>query len=272
MAISQSVWWTAAGRGLRRCRLKKSEARTSVPYLVTANPVNYGKLLKLNCVEALAACFFIVDVFCLEDYGHILLSKVKWSKTFWDINVALINQYQGCTSSTEVVAAQNSYIEQIDREYHEQREASQNADGNLLHTSTNHALQDESKDEDKDYDKEEEAPKVDKFGNVLGSLTSEEGSSCKDDKDEEEVLVDKFGNTIRPANTESSEDEEDTSDGEEDKSEEEALSEEEEEQTAVPASKPRYKPSSANFPTETKQPSLVKQFQRAVAITNQKHN
>lgn len=55
----------------------------TVPYLLAANPTNYGKPWRLNCVEALAAAFYLTG---FDDYANALIGEFGWGDTFWDIN------------------------------------------------------------------------------------------------------------------------------------------------------------------------------------------
>lgn len=56
---------------------------TSVPYLLATNPTNYGKPWRLNCVEALAAAFYITG---FDTYAEKLLSPFGWGESFYEVN------------------------------------------------------------------------------------------------------------------------------------------------------------------------------------------
>eukprot|EP00055_Hartaetosiga_balthica_P004869 m.13438 g.13438 ORF g.13438 m.13438 type:complete len:324 (+) comp4152_c0_seq3:80-1051(+) len=93
-------------------RMKVTHNRL-LPYLVAANPVNYGKPLKLSCAEAFAACLYIVG---MDLEADDLLSKFKWGHSFKSLNEELLRRYAACEGPSEVIQAQADYMEEMEDE------------------------------------------------------------------------------------------------------------------------------------------------------------
>ncbi|XP_060835121.1 18S rRNA aminocarboxypropyltransferase [Rhopalosiphum padi] len=86
-----------------------------LPYLVAANPVNYGHPSKLSCVEALAAAMYIAG---FKEIGDLYMSKFNWGPTFTRLNQHLLDGYADCKDGKEIVAFQNQYLNQLDNYRH----------------------------------------------------------------------------------------------------------------------------------------------------------
>jgi len=84
-------------RGVSRC----------LPYLVAANPVNYGVPTKLSTVEALASALYIAG---FNDEAERLLSLFKWGPNFVVLNQELLDGYAQAKNSAAVVQLQKEFM------------------------------------------------------------------------------------------------------------------------------------------------------------------
>lgn len=80
----------------------------ALPFLVAANPTNFGKAQKLSSAEALAAALYIMGE---KGRSKELMDRFKWGPTFLDINRELLDEYAAAKTSAEVVAVQNRILQ-----------------------------------------------------------------------------------------------------------------------------------------------------------------
>lgn len=90
-----------------------------LPYLIAANPTNYGRPWRLNCVEALAATFFICGC---RDWAEDVLSTFSYGEAFIEINEAVLKKYAACKDEEEVKKAEEDWLAKIENEYAQDRE------------------------------------------------------------------------------------------------------------------------------------------------------
>jgi len=80
----------------------------ALPFLVAANPINYGKPFQLTTVEALAAGLTILGE---RERAEEILAKFTWGETFLEMNEEPLRRYADCEDSSEVVEIQQEYLD-----------------------------------------------------------------------------------------------------------------------------------------------------------------
>ncbi|KAH8420813.1 hypothetical protein KR222_005467 [Zaprionus bogoriensis] len=90
-----------------------------LPFLVAANPINYGKPCKLSCVEAIAATLYICG---FHKEASWFMGKFSWGHAFLELNEKLLNAYAACKSSDEILKVQNEYLEEEQKERNKPRD------------------------------------------------------------------------------------------------------------------------------------------------------
>ncbi|KAI8624164.1 DUF367-domain-containing protein [Xylariaceae sp. FL1651] len=114
-ARTQEVQWNKVGGKCERL----------LPYLVAANTVNYGKPYRLNCVEALAASFYICGH---PDWAEQVLRPFNYGESFLAINTKLLKKYAACADEDAVKKTESDWLERLEREHAESRENADDGD------------------------------------------------------------------------------------------------------------------------------------------------
>jgi pre-rRNA-processing protein TSR3 len=120
-------------------RMKSPHPRL-LPFLIAANPINYGKPCQLSCVEAIAASMFICG---FKQEARFYLSKFSWGFSFLELNQELLDRYSMCKSSKEVLEVQAQYLEETKKESEERRNQ------NMWPSSESSSCTDEESDTEK---------------------------------------------------------------------------------------------------------------------------
>jgi rRNA small subunit aminocarboxypropyltransferase len=88
-------------------KVRSWRIRRALPFLVAANPVNFGKPCVLSSIEALAAALFIMGD---RQRASDVLSKVSWGIRFLEVNREPLELYSNAKDSTDVIKIQDLFI------------------------------------------------------------------------------------------------------------------------------------------------------------------
>ena len=110
IVVLDCSWRTAEDTFAAARRVAALECR-ALPFLLAANPINYGRAMRLSSLEAAEAALFI-----LGEPGHAarLARAHDWGRTFLELNREPLEDYASATTSAEVVQVQSLYVAAVE--------------------------------------------------------------------------------------------------------------------------------------------------------------
>lgn len=88
--------------------IRRDLRHRALPFLVAANPVNFGRPCILSSAEALAAALWIIGE---REQAKLVMSKFGWGETFISLNNELLEAYTSAANSAAVIEMQKEYIQ-----------------------------------------------------------------------------------------------------------------------------------------------------------------
>ena len=87
--------------------LNKRNNSRCLPFLVAANPVNYGKPFKFSTIEAFSAALYILGD---KEKAKDILKLYKWGPHFLKLNKEPLEDYEKAKDSSEIIKIMKQYI------------------------------------------------------------------------------------------------------------------------------------------------------------------
>lgn len=144
-----------------------------LPFMVAANPVNYGRPFKLNCAEALIAGLSIVkregDEQMQEDI-NTLANTFGYGQEFLDLNQDYFEAYSKCKSSAEVISTQTNIMNRVDSELESELESEEESE---LESEDESEDESEKESEESGNKKESECEKLQVLNDMFEKTTVE---------------------------------------------------------------------------------------------------
>ena len=79
----------------------------ALPFVIAANPVNYGKPFKLTTLEAFATAVYILgDI----EKAKEMLNLYKWGPNFLTLNKEPLEDYRNAKNSSEIIKIMKQYM------------------------------------------------------------------------------------------------------------------------------------------------------------------
>jgi pre-rRNA-processing protein TSR3 len=79
----------------------------ALPYLLAANPVNYGRPFMLSSAEAFVAALYILGY---REQAKEVADKFKWGGTFLTLNHEPLEAYAAAKDSADVILVQHEFM------------------------------------------------------------------------------------------------------------------------------------------------------------------
>ncbi len=100
------ISWKTANTFFRR----KTKFDRKLPFLVAANPINYGRPYALSSAEAFAAALYILG---FKDKSYDIMSLFKWGDSFFKLNEERLIAYSRTSSEEEMIKVEARIISSI---------------------------------------------------------------------------------------------------------------------------------------------------------------